>query len=68
MIPVWQPFVKCEDSPQEMLVIQKELFSLAKKGDLLVEFSQITGIISDRLQLSGKYLYKESDEASDLLI
>jgi hypothetical protein len=38
VIPVWQPFIKCEDRFEEMVEIQKELFEFARKGELLIDY------------------------------
>ena len=51
VIPVWQPLVKCEENTQEMIVIQKELFTLAANGDLLIEYNALMAIICDRLTI-----------------
>lgn len=37
-----------------MLVIQRELFQLAQRGDLLIENDVFIGTVCDRLQISGK--------------
>lgn len=49
MIPIWQPFVKCEENSEELIVIQKELFALAQEGDLLIEYDHFSSIIADKL-------------------
>jgi hypothetical protein len=41
--------MKCEENPKEMLIIQKELFLLASKGDLLIENDVFVRILADRL-------------------
>lgn len=57
MVPIWQPLVKCDESAQELIVLQKELFNLASKGELLIEFDHFVGILTDKLQVSGKFSY-----------
>ena len=49
MIPIWQPLLKCEENSQELIVIQKELFGLAQRGDLLIEFDQFIAILTEKL-------------------
>lgn len=46
------------------MVIQRELFSLALRGDLLVEFGQFIEILTDKLQIEGKYLLLGSELGS----
>ena len=39
VIPVLQPYIKCDTNTQELIEIQKELFEFARKGELLVDYS-----------------------------
>jgi hypothetical protein len=46
--------VRCDESNNEMIVIQKELFLLAAKGELLIENSHFIGVLSEKLKIQGK--------------
>jgi hypothetical protein len=37
-----------------MIVVQKELFNLASKGELLIEGNHFIRILADKLKLLGK--------------
>jgi hypothetical protein len=39
-----------------MIALQKELFDLARNGDLLIEYTSFVSILSKKLKLSGRFL------------
>jgi hypothetical protein len=45
-----------------MIVIQKELFSLAQMGDLLIEYDHFCGVLADKLQIQGKYCFHVDEQ------
>ena len=45
-----------------MIVIQKELFSLAQMGDLLIEYDHFCGVLADKLQIQGKYCFHADEQ------
>ena len=49
VIPVLQPYIKCESSSLEMIEIQKELFEFARNGDLLVDYEIFKDSIISKL-------------------
>lgn len=53
-IPIFQPFIKCQEHPKEMIALQKELFDLARNGDLLIEYQAFVALLSSKLSLPGK--------------
>lgn len=53
-IPIWQPMLKCEENTSEMFVVQKELFLMAARGELLIENNHFVGVLADRLRIQGK--------------
>lgn len=57
VIPVWQPVIRCAERMLEMNILQRELFDLATKGDLLIESDIFVSTLSDRLGLTGKFKF-----------
>ena len=63
MFPYWQPLLKCENGPGEMSAIQRELFSQAEKGELLIDIQKFITILQESQEkalknIQGKCLYQ----------
>jgi hypothetical protein len=60
VIPTWQPILRCEDAPAEMSAVQRELFALAERGELLIEIGHFVDALKQSSEktlqgISSKY-------------
>lgn len=65
MFPYWQPLLKCENGPGEMSAIQRELFSQAEKGELLIDIQKFITILQESQEKALKNI--QENECYELI-